>query len=1023
MQRENSAISHTRPWSPVNAVFSRSSELEEPMKSFYEQCAAEGKVWDLAWHKGKLLALLSKSNAITVKVFGSSQEQHQVCNSTVTFGRFETEGEAVLLFAGDESGSAYCFRCDLEQATAHQIAVFIPPPHLRNTGVQFLLPQPTVSGQLGSTSPRELKLWLVTASHVLLLSALLDLESTAELQLRLDLHVPACDSSVFLHLELLPTRWGAASLLAVHFLAPTKEGARVQMAVVDARLALCCAEQNHESYQVTQEPLLDIPFEPRSQKSTAPGTEGWMGTLLSLGGSGDRGERQGGESVAGSVVETHSLRCAGPRDLPLEGRDTLPQDALQILLARPPACSFDVRVLGSAGTVVVASYIAAQQALLDTIAEAGVAAFSSSATLCGPFRASAQYSSFNAEGGPCVVDRPLDIHDSGSVQQELWRACLHLQVLPSCRLAELQRAKQQVEAQVGGGAFSLLGRIVLMETALYSGLAAFVAEYIVAHSGYSNSGDEFLLTDVKRVFEWAAGLQPVTLHDGELQPSFASVQVFLEQRAYLLCSNTLFPALLQVPASCPAACRAELLSLLDGAVGLQLVHEALLRRKVWSVEGAEGKGAMLEEGYLAISSRLQQATCLVQTLSMLLEVAAQFSGQGVSLRCLLPSSAPSSSGNGGICWQQMQERQAIAPQAFDELCKLLTDAASQEAVQGIFSARGDLAAALARLIFMPLRAVKEQAALSMQLCAQQPSSAPQILEQLEASVPSISQLRTSVVLYLLIDAAAANMQSAPSAVHSAITHIVRKLGSACDTPSSVTLGVLALWQTDAGVQVGEAVRLICNAGTSILQDEGITAAVVQRLVATGAFAECERLLSHLRSIGHPVALSRVGVVATASVIRRADCWQLHWHRAKALCAALPAASVDGAEWSSQSTAQREIMRVLVRWAFTHGCMGSLLDAVLNKVETEEVGAFLEGLAVADVAEGVCPSAAVDLFVSFLLREKQHAAAMDVHCRHSDAASARREGASQGELGAMQQSLQNRQVLLTAQKSLPTIPLQ
>jgi hypothetical protein len=272
------------------------------------------------------------------------------------------------------------------------------------------------------------------------------------------------------------------------------------------------------------------------------------------------------------------------------------------------------------------------------------------------------------------------------------------------------------------------------------------------------------------------------------------------------------------------------------------------------------------------------------------------------------------------------------------------------------------------------------------------------------------------------------------------------------------------------VQVGEAVRLICKAGASILQDAGITAAVVQRLVATGAFAECERLLSHLRSIGHPVALSRVGVVAMASVIRRADCWQvsdplastpslppslymslttfplcpyamfpsirtvcllpprlpyrqLHWHRAKALCAALPAASVDGAEWSSQSSAQREIMRVLVRWTFTHGCMGSLLDAVLNKVETEEVGAFLEGLAVADVAEGVCPSAAVDLFVSFLLREKQHAAAMDVHCRHRDAASARREGASQGELGAMQQSLQNRQVLLTAQKSLPAIPLQ
>jgi hypothetical protein len=182
----------------------QADNMDETMKAFAESIIAAGsnKVLDLTWHKGKLLALLSKSNVITVKMFGSSLE-HQVCNmqSKVTFGRFETEGEALLLLAGDESGAAYCFHYDLEQGAADPVAIFVPPPHLRNTGVQFMLRQPTASEL--STMPAELVLWIVSASHVLLVSApMLGSDPLpVELQLQLDLHIPVCDHSHFLNLE------------------------------------------------------------------------------------------------------------------------------------------------------------------------------------------------------------------------------------------------------------------------------------------------------------------------------------------------------------------------------------------------------------------------------------------------------------------------------------------------------------------------------------------------------------------------------------------------------------------------------------------------------------------------------------------------------------------------------------------------------------------------------------------------------------------------------------------------------
>ena len=289
-----------------------------------------------------------------------------------------------------------------------------------------------------------------------------------------------------------------------------------------------------------------------------------------------------------------------------------------------------------------------------------------------------------------LVPRDVEVLYLGSTQQTalskvpLWRACVGLSLVPPHRLVMIKQVVQTHDekyaalVQYGGELTSeqsqqktlqekVIGRMVLMEAALALGLSSYIAQYIVASTTHSNGYDSvFLLSDVKRVHEWAVrtSLQS-TAQVGRL----ASVQAHIEGMSRDLTENYILPLLLfresthpgktsitaegtaiEFNRDVPVALMMELQSHILVGDGLKNVIEALLRRKVMPLSGevnqiALGSSRMsvgsaavsdvlqgvIEEATIELKVRLMEVKCLSDVLSTLFLLCVT---PDVSFNCL-----------------------------------------------------------------------------------------------------------------------------------------------------------------------------------------------------------------------------------------------------------------------------------------------------------------------------------------------------------------------------------------------------
>mmetsp|Transcript_5613 Transcript_5613/g.9223 ORF Transcript_5613/g.9223 Transcript_5613/m.9223 type:complete len:1135 (-) Transcript_5613:480-3884(-) len=420
---------------------------------------------------------------------------------------------------------------------------------------------------------------------------------------------------------------------------------------------------------------------------------------------------------------------------------------------RPPAISYAVRALTKWGTEVLVKYTCPAQKVITRIREVGYAVFHYPdlpvASSSGRSSSDALYCVYDRDDQPIVEEAAAysttlissysaSASDLDLDRMPLWLACLELQLLPAFRRSSLEPFLYASESSTGGGggggsalanASFLLARLLLLEVALHCGLAHLVSQYVLATaddaattvsrvhdisessyyhhktSAYSsatttNSGvmeedgedSYFMLTDVKRVFEWAVGsadmnvlpatatatvtgsgtgsgsasFSPAAGADGRV--ILSSLQAALEDRAANLCSTQIIPNLLlpssssSSSSSSRASCHAELQSLRDVSAGLRVVVEALLQRKAWALEeaaeacasiaasGAQAAAAgsnstkvllnVVAQGHLALRMKRHEVMCLQQCLSTLCVVLKT---DGLDFQCHLPCTASTAS--------------------------------------------------------------------------------------------------------------------------------------------------------------------------------------------------------------------------------------------------------------------------------------------------------------------------------------------------------------------------------------------
>lgn len=800
--------------------------------------------------------------------------------------------------------------------------------------------------------------------------------------------------------------------------------------------------------------MAEIPFESSSSSSAA---QSGIANMFSFGrsSSGSSGSAQQ-ESAVASIVEPGSVRTVG-------------RGSSSVLLA-PPDASFTVRVVGSQGTEMAATFRSARQRVLDALVEVGSAVFSrahtelattsSAANAGNPLLGAQLLGTVFRSDGAIHSHKELDVASSASEQSSgkeagpelLWRACLRLRLVPAWRSAAIEAALASLDATADSSSsadrYRSLSRLVLMETALAGGLGHLVAQYIVART--EGQAGDFLLADVKRVYEWAAGA-PATFGSARVP----SVQSGLEGFVRAVGKDGLTRSLLS---SAPNSASGPLQAALDVTAGLRLVMEALLERKQHALEGENSSDHLIiqvaEESQLALRVQIQELVGLTQVTSVLLEIAQT---AGLSFCSLLPSEVHdlqrghlhSSSSSTAAASSMLSEfhfavsdRLRALPEMrflpeylragdarlFDELCALLDEksalAASFLRVGGE-SALGvnldHLAESITDLLFLPLLALKAETVRFMSTLPHSHRSASH-MDEAEVAICNKAQVGHSVVLFFLCDMAHLSVPALQSGLRAntlpAVKSMVKRVGSAAGLTLSVSNGVLALWQVDSGVAVAEAVRLIGSKATSITQDQNILASVLRRLLSSSHLAETKSLLNYLTTTKNAVVQTKFFIVATAAATARADMWQFSWHTAKALSAAQ-----YGDRSAEHVLVKRELVHMLLQWALGHDEVGRLLDSVLDSEEQDEVELVLRDLAAAELEKQSLSAPAADLCVAFLVRRARFADAIEVHERHAALVSAARYNhPGKEELNELSQSIEVRRTLIEAHASIPTIPV-
>lgn len=657
-----------------------------------------------------------------------------------------------------------------------------------------------------------------------------------------------------------------------------------------------------------------------------------------------------------SIIEQNSVKTTGRAHS--AGSTGRSDSAAAAAASYNPDVSFALRIVGSEGTEISAVYSTARQRVLDAITEVGSIVYSNAHTALavsghGLKRLSAQVvTSVRGRGGAiAATTRELPSADTsakaGSDEEGgpelLWRAALRLQMLPPYRaavvhtlLSTLDTSSSSSGGEGGRNKYSTVSRMVLMEAALFNGLAHTVAEYLTTQSDVH----DFICSDVKRVYEWAVGTD-----SGDIN-SAVSVQSSVESYIRSVCKNDIVLPLLHAEHACTRLhTSASLQVALDGVSALQLVVEALLLRKQHGSSDAHGTSnneilaQVVEQGQLSLRVHIQELLCMQQVVSVLLEVVdAAHSGDSLQFCSLLPSTvydhstlhSPSSSHHTNSMlsdYHSAQHRQlqtyphlrylpeylrAADQTLFDELYNML-DAKSAKCVEFLKinadSAIGvnltTLANSIVEVLFLPLTALRaESTRFITSLHTSHAQRSVDFIEECEASMSGKSQVGHSLALYFLLQMLYLSQPSLQSGLNDSgtikrATMLCKKVGNAAGLTHTVRTGVLALWQVnyntsfdfskilvltirfcivqiDASVAVPAAVSLVASSSTAITRDEAILTTLIRKLLSSDHLAECRTLLQYLLNKQHNIVRSKFFIMATAAAVPRPDLWQVRF---------------------------------------------------------------------------------------------------------------------------------------------------
>ena len=553
--------------------------------------------------------------------------------------------------------------------------------------------------------------------------------------------------------------------------------------------------------------------------------------------------------------------------------------------------------------------------LINRLLEVGGSAFATPNALTAgedPLRSSTTTAVFKPDGSYAQEPTSLPSSPLDSASMPLWRAMIKLDMLPPCRKELILGMVKTLDDHSGaslsssntssGGADRdfAISRQVLLEGAMSSGLAPLVASYVLERSADCDSPSGYVLVDVRRFHEWALG-------ESE---SIVSLQTALETTMATVCRQHILQALLTGSVeSSGAPWFSNLLSLRDLASGLKLIAEALLERKSAALGGEEMDDeitrSVVEEGLVALRVQILQLTCLLQVLSVLVEISTIKSLTFKSFMTSAGTHTTTAASMFSIYQRTKRQRAEVGSSVCNPHLPDYLQSNSESLLEGLRGMLDDSAqfhtsfllnyngnplganiedfcTSFAGFLVMPLTALKNEAKVRMNLLhtSMRGGQCSEIITEIEPAMQTRAHVAFSVLLFVLADMQFLSLCDGMLEDHAtvmkcldAVRQVIHTVGAAMQVPHTVQMGVLALWQVESGLDVSQAVRLLCSTDTTILADRDILVAVIKRLLCAGHLIECKELLSYLQHSNHEIVHTKFFIMATAAAVARPEMWQ------------------------------------------------------------------------------------------------------------------------------------------------------
>lgn len=513
----------------------------------------------------------------------------------------------------------------------------------------------------------------------------------------------------------------------------------------------------------------------------------------------------------------------------------------------------------------------------------------------------AVYCIYKASGEICQENTIVSFKQD-SIPDIIWKACLKLNMLHPSRskilLDELQSIENSFAGTLKDDKLIAFGRIVLLELALSLGLASNVAQYILDSKATDSSYKHFSLVDIRRVYEWAVG--NASNMDSTQTPS---LQLSLEHSVYNCCKLYISEYLLQ-SSNIPKHPKENIFDLnftRTLAIGLKIVVESLLERKKLAFDNLvfdtkNDAFEVIEEAQLSLQSSINEIICIIEIISVLIEVMSTLR---FNFQYLLINNSSSSSSSSiqldsiDTKYQKVIRNRIVFSSSLNYIPRklrggLLWDSLKQLDLETNWDSSfllhnndlDKLELNLTNLFFSPLSKLRNQ--------PKSPSASNiettnfQLLPTTQRSLYSNNQtLSHSIVLYLLIDffylsyvSIETTTTNPTNSLMLDLKRFVHRIGTACNLTFKTSLGILALWQIDACVEVSNAIKLICSSETSVHEDTDMLYAVIKRLLSSNHLSDCRSLLCYLSCLQHPIIYSELGILARAAAISRVELWQV-----------------------------------------------------------------------------------------------------------------------------------------------------